>query len=57
MQFNSPNLFSPNLNILLREGSYFSGTGKSYLISNVKKVERVGQILGKSDINITTKDI
>jgi hypothetical protein len=45
-----PNLFNPNLNLVLYENNILK-----YTIPGIESIERVGQLLGKSDVLIKTK--
>jgi hypothetical protein len=45
------NVFDPNLNLVLYENSY-----QKYIITGIKSIERVGQLLGKEDVSIKTKN-
>lgn len=45
-----PNLFDPDLNLVLYENNI-----QKYMISGITSIERVGQLLGKSDVLIKTK--
>lgn len=46
-----PNLFDPNLNLVLYENNQ-----QKYAINGIKSIERVGQLLGKEDVSIKTKN-
>jgi hypothetical protein len=46
-----PNLFDPNLNLVLYENNQ-----QKYTINGIKSIERVGQLLGKEDVSIKTKN-
>ncbi len=46
-----PNLFDPNLNLVLYENNQ-----QKYTITGVKSIERVGQLLEKEDVLIKTKN-
>lgn len=46
-----PNVFDPSLNLVLYENNK-----QKYTINGVTSIERVGQLLGKSDVSIKTKN-
>lgn len=46
-----PNIFDPSLNVVLYENNT-----QKYTINGVTSIERVGQLLGKSDVLIKTKN-
>lgn len=46
-----PDIFNPILNVVLYENNI-----KKYTISGITSIERVGQLLGKSDVSIKTKN-
>ena len=45
------NVFNPNLNLVLYENTH-----QKYMITGIKSIERVGQLLGKEDVSIKTKN-
>jgi hypothetical protein len=46
-----PNVFDPNLNLVLYENNK-----QKYTINGIKSIQRIGQELGKSDVRIKTKN-
>jgi len=46
-----PNLFDPNLNLVLYENNI-----QKYTITGITSIERVGQLLGKTDVMVKTKN-